>query len=345
MVEQFFYGTTAAGEPVQGYRLTNPNGAEVRLIEYGCRITHWLVPGPNGPTDIVLGCRDLAGYEADEFFFGSFVGRFANRIEKGRFELDGKQYQLSINNGPNHNHGVWHQRVFAGEIQGDGTVVLRYHSPDGEDGFPGNVEVTVRCTLTEDDRLVLDYTAAAAAATPINLTNHSYFNLSGQGDVLGHTLQVFADEFTPADEFSCPFGDLQPVAGTPFDFTLPHTIGRDINSEEAQIQWGCGYDHNYVVRRAAPGLVPAARAQSPDTGIWLECRTTQPGLQLYTANWVRPAPGDKPGFAYGPRAAFCLETQHFPCGPNRPQFPSCTLRPGHLLHEVTEYAFGRGRPT
>ncbi len=343
MVSKTYYGTTASGQKVHSFLLENRRGTRVSVIEYGCRITHLLVPDRSGRlTDVVLGCRDLEAYEKDDLFLGAFVGRVANRIEGAHFTLEGKEYQLEANNGPNHNHGVWHQRVFEGRSLGPDTVEFIYHSPDGEDGFPGNVSVSVRYTLTEGNRLILDYTAAADAVTPINLTNHSYFNLDGAGStsVLDHKLTVYAHQYTPADAVSCPDGRILPVEGTPMDFTTGHAIGRDIGADFQQLIWGNGYDHNYVIDREEPGLVRAARLESEKTGIWMECSTTQPGIQIYTGNYLQDADLAKPGFVHGPRAAVCLETQHFPCALSRPNFPSILLRPGRLLRENTVYTFG-----
>ena len=343
MVSKTYYGTTASGQKVHSFLLENRRGTRVSVIEYGCRITHLLVPDRSGRlTDVVLGCRDLEAYEKDDLFLGAFVGRVANRIEGAHFTLEGKEYQLEANNGPNHNHGVWHQRVFEGRALGPDTVEFIYHSPDGEDGFPGNVSVSVRYTLTEGNRLILDYTAAADAVTPINLTNHSYFNLDGAGStsVLDHKLTVYAHQYTPADAVSCPDGRILPVGGTPMDFTTGHAIGRDIGADFQQLIWGNGYDHNYVIDREEPGLVRAARLESEKTGIWMECSTTQPGIQIYTGNYLQDADLAKPGFVHAPRAAVCLETQHFPCALSRPNFPSILLRPGRLLRENTVYAFG-----
>ncbi len=343
MVSKTYYGTTASGQKVHSFLLENRRGTRVSVIEYGCRITHLLVPDRSGRlTDVVLGCRDLEAYEKDDLFLGAFVGRVANRIEGAHFTLEGKEYQLEANNGPNHNHGVWHQRVFEGRALGPDTVEFIYHSPDGEDGFPGNVSVSVRYTLTEGNRLILDYTAASDAVTPINLTNHSYFNLDGAGStsVLDHKLTVYAHQYTPADAVSCPDGRILSVEGTPMDFTTGHAIGRDIGADFQQLIWGNGYDHNYVIDREEPGLVRAARLESEKTGIWMECSTTQPGIQIYTGNYLQDADLAKPGFVHAPRAAVCLETQHFPCALSRPNFPSILLRPGRLLRENTVYAFG-----
>ncbi len=343
MVSKTYYGTTAQGQKVYCFLLENRRGTRVSVIEYGCRITHLLVQDRSGrPTDVVLGCRDLDAYQQDTASLGSFVGRVANRIENARFTLEGKEYQLEANNGPNHNHGVWGHCVFEGRALGRDTVEFIYHSPAGEDGFPGNVSVSVRYTLTEGDRLIFDYTAAADAVTPINLTNQSYYKLDGAGSdsVLDHKLTVYAHNFTPMNAYSCPDGRILPVDGTPMDFTVGHAIGRDIDADYQQLIWGNGYDHNYVVDREEPGLVRAARLESEKTGIWMECSTTQPGIQIYTANYLQEAELAKPGFIHQPRAAVCLETQHFPCALSRPDFPSILLRPGRLLRENTVYTFG-----
>lgn len=338
MIECRAYGTTHKGQQVRQY-LLKAGPYEAGVLDYGGRITHLLAPDCQGrPVDVVLGCDDLAGYEADTVFLGAVVGRVANRIEKGRFALDGKEYQLDINNGPNHNHGVWHQQVWQAQVEAD-ALVLCYHSPDGEDGLPGNVQVQVRYTLNEQGELRLEYTAVSDAATPINLTNHSYFNLSGCGDVLDHEVRLWADHFTRADENSCPYGTVDPVQGTPMDFTAAKPIGQDIEAPYDQLEWGKGYDHNWCVAGSPGTLRPAAWARSPQTGITLLCSTTQPGIQFYTGNWLPGTPG-KGGVPLKERTGFCFETQHWPCAVNRPSFPSVILRPGQKMQEVTVFQLG-----
>lgn len=336
------FGVTSQGEPVTEYILTNAAGMQVRCLDWGGHVTAVLVPDRAGRmVDVVLGFDTVAEYEQDETFLGAFVGRFANRIENAAFELDGVRYALTANNGPNHNHGVWHRKAAAGVQQGQEgrSVTFRYESPDGEDGFPGNVTAWLTYRLEEDNALTIEYRAVADRATPINLTNHSYFNLAGGGDVLDHRLTLHAARFTPANEHSCPYGSLEPVAGTPMDFTAEKPIGQDIDAAYDQLIWGRGYDHNWCVDGEAGTLRPAAEVRCEATGITLTCLTTQPGVQFYTGNWLERVPG-KSGQPIFPRAGFCLETQHYPCGPNRPQFPDCILRPGAEYHQTTQYRFG-----
>ncbi len=338
MITTKFYGTTQDGRDVQQFIL-KAGPYEARILDYGGRMTHLYAPDRNGnPVDLVLGYDDLAGYEADTTFLGAVVGRVANRIEKGRFELDGRSYQLEINNGLNHNHGVWHRQIWQARTEGD-ALVLSYHSPDGEDGLPGAVDVQVRYQLTEQGELSVDYTAVSDAATPINLTNHSYFNLDGSGSVLDQQVQLFAHNFTRADENSCPFGTVDPVAGTPMDFLAAKPIGQDINANYDQLLWGKGFDHNWCIDGEPGTLRPAAWAYSGKTGITLCCKTTQPGIQFYTGNWLTGVPG-KGQAPLNARSGFCLETQHWPCGVNRKNFPDTILRPGQTYHEVTVFCMG-----
>ena len=334
MITKQFFGTTRDGRAVHRYTLAR-GGLTVQALDYGARIQSILVPGQNGPVDVVLGYDDLAGYEADPSHLGAFVGRVANRVEKGRFTLNGVEYQMSINNGPNHCHGVWDQQVLDASIEGE-TLLLRWHSPAGEDGLPGTVDAEMRYTLDEDGGLTLDYRAVTDADTPVNLTNHSYFNLAGGGSVLD---QLYAARYTPADEVSCPTGAVLAVAGTPMDFTDPKPIGRDIDADFDQLRWAGGFDHNWCIDGEAGVLRPAAYAFSEKTGVTLACETTQPGIQFYSGNYLDGRAG-KGGMRHERRSAFCLETQHYPCSVNRPAFPSVILHPGEEYHEVTVYRFG-----
>ncbi|MBQ8646757.1 MAG: galactose mutarotase, partial [Oscillospiraceae bacterium] len=263
------FGVTRHGEPVTEYTLTNAAGMQVRCLDWGGHVTAVLVPDRAGRmVDVVLGFDTVAEYERDEAFLGAFVGRFANRIEKAAFELDGVHYALEVNNGPNHNHGVWHLKP-AAETEYDpagSSITFRYDSPDGEDGFPGNVTAWLTYRLEEANALTIEYRAVTDRATPINLTNHSYFNLAGGGDVLDHRLTLHAARFTPADEYSCPYGTVEPVAGTPMDFTAEKPIGRDIDADYDQLVWGRGYDHNWCVDGTPGTLRPAAEAWCEATG-------------------------------------------------------------------------------
>lgn len=337
-----FYGRTQSGQDIYAYTLENENGMRVQIIEYGCIITHIFVPDKNGAQqDVVLGFDCLASYEQDTASLGAFVGRHANRIEKSTFLVDGKNYFLTPNNGPNHLHGTFAKTVFKGKIEGD-SLVLTAKSPDGDDGFPGNMDITVTYTLAEENALALDYTATTDAPTIVNLTNHSYFNLNGQtsASALNTTLKICADTFTEGNEETCPTGRILPVAGTPFDFTAAKPIGQDIALPDEQLRMATGYDHNFVLRKQPGQLAKAAVAHSPETGIGMTTYTTQPGMQLYTGNYLGDVglPG-KHGRRFAKHEAFCLETQHFPCTPSHPEFPSVELRPGEEYHEITTYQF------
>lgn len=344
------FGRTADGREVYAYRLENKKGICAEVLEYGCALRAVWVPDRNGVLqDVVLGYDTLAEYEAGTASFGAFVGRYANRIENSAFTLDGETYRLAPNDGPNHLHGTFGRMVFQGAVQTDEPgedgeaaqhLVLKAVSPDGDDGFPGNLSVTVTYTLTEKGALVMDYTATTDAPTLANFTNHSYFNLDGQtgGDVRGQTLRIMADSFCEGNEQTCPTGRILPVAETPFDFRTPKPIGQDLASPDPQLRMCCGYDHNFVLATPDAGLSLAAVAHSPKTGITMETYTTQPGMQLYTANFLDGEPG-KNGVQYPQYGAFCLETQHYPCTPSHPEFPPVELRPGEEYHQTTVYSF------
>ncbi len=342
------YGTTPDGRHVDLYTLANSHGIEVRVINFGGIITSMLVPDRNGKmADIALGFDNLDGYLENKPYFGAIIGRYANRIANGKFTLDGKQYSLPINNGPNSLHGgikgfnkvVWQAEPFHNH-QGHG-VKLSYLSKDGEEGYPGNLKVNVTYTLTEKNELVIDYEATTDKATPINLTNHSYFNLAGEGngDVLAHELELNADEFTPVDKNLIPTGEIKPVKGTPLDFTHMTAIGARINDPYEQLAIAHGYDHNFVVNRKNENLQFAARVREPRSGRVLEVFTSQPGIQLYTGNFLDGTIVGKHGHAYKQREAFCLETQHYPDSPNHPNFPSTILSPGKTFHSQTVFRF------
>lgn len=338
------FGVTKNGEAVTCYTITNASGAFVRILDFGCIIQALCVPDRNGKlTDVVLGYDAIDRYEEGTCFYGAFVGRYANRISGSRFPLGGQTITLTPNEGPNHLHGVYCTSLFAAEAAGN-SLTLRRTSPDGEEGFPGRVEVAVTYTFTDDNALALDYQAVTDADTVLNLTNHSYFNLSGHdsGSAQDQLLRIAASRFTPVGEGSIPTGELLPVEGTPFDFRTVKPIGRDIDMSNPQLAQTGGYDHNLVLD--VTGLeTPFASAESPATGITMDCYTTQPGVQFYNANFVQSDPcrgQGKGGAEYPFRGAFCLETQHFPDSPNRPEFPSALLRAGETCHEVTIYRFG-----
>lgn len=341
------FGKTADGASVDIYTLKNTAGMEVAITTYGGRIVSLKVPGRDGKfADVVLGFDNLEGYLGVHPYFGAIVGRYGNRIAKGRFTLDGKQYKLAVNDGANSLHGglkgfdkvVWTGREVAG---GDPSLELTYLSKDGEEGYPGNLTVKVTYTLTSANELRLDYSATTDKDTVLNVTNHSYFNLAGQGqgDVLGHVLQLNASKMTPVDAGLIPTGELKSVEGTPFDFRTPTVIGARINADDEQIKRGGGYDHNFVVDGAPGTLRPAARVSEPTSGRVLEVSTTEPGVQFYTGNFLDGTVKGKGGVAYAKRTGFCLETQHFPDSPNHPDFPTTTLKPGAEFKSTTVFKF------
>jgi aldose 1-epimerase len=347
------YGKTKEGAEVQLFTLQNSHGVKATITNYGGTLTSLLVPDKNGKLgDVVLGFDSLAGYTSDEFlkenpYFGALIGRYGNRIAKGKFALDDQQYSLPINNAPNSLHGGtlgFNRRVWTatpGTSPEGPTLTLSYLSKDGEEGYPGNLKVQVVYTLTNADALRLDYTATTDKPTVLNLTNHSYFNLNhGQApDVLGHELTLHAERFTLVDNTLIPTGQLQAVAGTPMDFRQPHTIGERIKQVPGAAPGG--YDHNWVLadgQRAAPAL--AATVYEPTSGRTMQVYTDQPGVQFYSGNFLKGNLKGKGGVTYGPHAGFCLETQHFPDSPNEPKFPSTVLRPGQTFRSTTEYRFG-----
>jgi aldose 1-epimerase len=343
-VEKIDFGKTRDGAPIDQYVLRNPNGMVAKVITYGATLTDLLVPDRTGKTtSIVLGFDRLDGYLAEEPYFGATVGRVANRIAGGTFQLDGRTYKLATNNGPNHLHGglkgfdkvVWTAVPHEGD---DPSVTFTYRSPDGEEGYPGNLSVTVVYTLNRQNELRLDYSATTDKATPVNLTNHAYFNLAGEGSgaIVDHDLTIAADQYTPTDAALIPTGQIVPVAGTPMDFTTPTRIGARIHQVPAAPPGG--YDHNYVLRpHTGPFL--AARLAEPKSGRAMEVLTTEPGLQFYSGNFLDGTIRGRSGVPYGKHAALCLETQHFPDGVHHSNFPSTILQPGQRLTSQTVYKF------
>ncbi|HEX3989540.1 MAG TPA: aldose epimerase family protein [Acetobacteraceae bacterium] len=342
--EQF--GVSEDGQPIFAYTLANAAGMRVRILTLGCIIARLEVPDSNGTIEnVVLGLDLVDGYLHRSPHFGAIAGRYANRIARGRFAIDGTEYQLEINAPPNTLHGgrhgfdkvVWQAEALDGEA-----LVLRYLSPDGDEGFPGNlaVEVTYRVGATNDLRI--DYAATTDKPTIVNLTNHSYFNLAGEGsgDVLDHIVSIAADHFTPSDATQIPTGELRSVAGTPFDFTQPRAIGERIRMADEQLLAAHGYDHNWVLRApAGDGPRQAARAFDPQSGRILDVLTDAPGLQFYTANGLNGALVGPAGRAYRQSDAFCFETQQFPDAPNQPGFPPAVLRPGQRFRSTTIFRF------
>jgi aldose 1-epimerase len=339
------FGKTSDGTAVDLYVLTNAKGVTAKVMTYGAILTELHAPDRDGkPDDVVLGFDDLGGYLAGHPYFGATVGRVANRIARGRFTLDGKEYRLAVNNGPNALHGgrkgfdkvVWEAEKAEAK---DGVAVrFRYRSPDGEEGYPGTLSVAVTYTLTDDNALRLDYTATTDKPTPVNLTNHSYFNLAGPraGDVLGHELMLAADKYTPVDDTLIPTGEVRPVRGTPLDFTTPATIGSRIDQLKGEPG---GYDHNFVLRGGGKQPALAARVREPKTGRVLEMFTTEPGVQFYTGNFLDGTVKGKGGVVYRKHAGFCLEAQHYPDSVNHPDFPSTILKPGQTYTQTTVYQF------
>ncbi len=326
-------------KPVHLFTLTNNNGVQVKISDYGATVTSFITPDKNGnKSSIVLGLDSLSGYTAGVPYFGATVGRYGNRIAKGKFTVDGKEYSLATNDGQNHLHGgkkgfdkvVWTVSDTSGSQP---TLSLTYVSKDGDEGYPGNLTSKVTFTLTDDDRLQILYTATTDKSTPINLTNHSYFNLTGDvsNTILNHQVLIDADRYTPVDATLIPTGKIVPVKGTPFDFTTPHKIGERID----QVQGG--YDHNWVLNKTDSSLTKAAEVTDSISGRKLEVFTMEPGLQFYTGNFLDGSIKTAGGKPINKHAAFCMETQHFPNSPNTPAFPTTVLKPGDTYRTMTEY--------
>jgi len=342
------FGKTPSGETVELYTLRNAHGMEAAISTYGGVLVSLKVPDRTGALgDVVLGFDDFQGYLLPPPYFGAIIGRYGNRIGHARFTLDGVQYTLAKNDGDNSLHGgkrgfdkvLWKAKPLTGQ-----SLQLTYLSKDGEEGYPGNLSVTVVYTVTDKNELKIDYSATTDKDTVLNLTNHSYFNLSGQGngDILHDQLTLYASRFTPVDKGLIPTGELRSVAGTPFDFRQPHAIGERIGSDDGQIVLGGGYDHNFILDRSGAGLSLAARVTDPKSGRVLEVLTTQPAIQFYTGNFLDGTIHGKGGKVYGRRSALCLETQHYPDSPNHPSFPSTELKPGAVYHTTTVYRFSTG---
>jgi aldose 1-epimerase len=343
------FGVTPAGVSVEAFTLASSSGIRVRFLSLGGIIQSVEVPDRNGILDdVALGYDSLDGYLGDKAYLGPIVGRYANRIANGRFTVDGRQYRLPTNDGVNHLHGgpggfhraPWSVSPFRSE--GLTGAVLEYTSESGEQGYPGTLTARVIYSLNDDGELAVEYHAITSEATPVNLTQHTYFNLAGQGrgDIGDHTLMVNASHFTPVDEALSPTGELRSVIGTPFDFTISHPIGDRIDADDEQLRRGGGYDHNFVLRHPSGGGVTfAARLQDPGSGRVLEIETTEPGIQVYSGNSLPDRMKGKAGRTYGRRGGIALETQHFPDSPNKPDFPSTILRPGEELRSRTIYRF------
>ena len=343
------FGTMPDGTPVRLFTLTNAAGMEVRATTYGVILVSIRVPDRQGKLDdIVIGHDNLEGYLTKSRYFGAVVGRYGNRIAGGHVEIDGRTYHLTLNNGPNHLHGgvkgfdktVWNAEI-ANDSRGP-SVVFTHTSPDGHEGYPGTLAARVAYTVTDQNELIVEYSATTDQPTVVNVTQHSYFNLSGvgSGDVLGHRLTLHADSYTPVDANQIPTGEIASVEGTPLDFRRERPSAIASTPTHPQMKTGAGYDHNFVLSRNGTGLAPAARVVDPKTGRSMEISTTEPGIQFYSGNKLDGSMSGKGGHVYGSRTGLCLETQHFPDSPNKPNFPSTVLRPGEHYKSTTVFKFG-----
>jgi aldose 1-epimerase len=342
------FGTTPDGKPVDLYTLKNKHGMEVCAMTYGGIVVSLRVPDRKGQLDdVALGYDKLDGYLSKSPYFGAIIGRYGNRIANAKFSLDGREYTLAKNDGPNSLHGgtkgfdkvVWAAEPF--EKPGEVGVIFKHTSPDGDEGYPGDLKVTVTYTLNDSNELIFKYHATTDKPTPVNLTNHTYFNLAGDGkrDILGHELMLNADHFTPVDKTLIPTGKIESVKGRPFDFTKPTAIGARIDQKDEQLTFGRGYGLNFVINRKDKGLTLAAKVYEPTTGRVMEVSTTEPGVQFYSGNFLDGTITGKQGHVYKLRYGFCLETQHYPDSPNHPNFPSTILRPGETYKSETVYRF------
>jgi aldose 1-epimerase len=341
------FGTTAAGVAIDRYALTNPSGIVATIMTYGGTLVSLQAPDRHGTLgDVVLGFDTLEPYLGDHPYFGALIGRYGNRIADGRFQLRGVEYTVAQNDGSNHLHGGpngFHRAIWQAQAHHSDSapaLALTYRSRDGEEGYPGNLEVMVGYTLNEQNQLRIDYTATTDQPTIVNLTNHAYFNLAGAGDILGHQLQLHASRFLPIHGTLIPTGELRSVAGTPMDFTVPTAIGARITSDDQQLHYAFyGYDHTWVLDEGEARLTFAARAIEAISGRVMDVYTTQPGIQFYSGNFLDGSLTGKRGQAYTKYTGFCLETQHFPDSPNQPQFPSTVLEPGEIYQHTTIYQF------
>jgi aldose 1-epimerase len=348
-IEQRSFGKTPDGSPVDLYVITNSRGMQASITNYGGILVSLKVEDRQHKfADVILGYDNLEGYVGDKTFQGATIGRYGNRIAKGKFVLGGTTYTLERNDGENHLHGgvrgfnkvLWNAKPIPGKESN--SLELEYVSRDGEGGYPGNLKVQVTYTLTENNELKIQYEATTDKPTVINLTNHAYYNLGGQGegDILGHVLTIFAERFTPVDKTLIPTGHLRSVKGSPFDFTHPTAIGARIDSDDDQLKLGRGYDHNFVLNAGlSPEPVPAAMLLEPKSGRVLEIATTEPGIQFYSGNFLDGSITGKQGKAYKHRYGLCLETQHYPDSPNHPDFPTTALKPGETYRTTTVYSF------
>jgi aldose 1-epimerase len=341
------FDKTIDGKQVKLYHLKGKGNIQVAITNYGAKIVSLLAPDKQGQlADVELGYDNIDQYvNTKERYYGGIVGRYGNRIAKGKFKVDGKEYTLAVNNGANHLHGGkigFNDVVWDAEQPNDHTLKLHYLSKDGEEGYPGNLDITLTYELTDSNEVKIDYKATTDKATVVNLTNHSFFNLhgAGNGDINDHVLYINADKFTPVDSTLIPKGKLEPVKGTPMDFTTPTRIGERVDADFEQLKFGKGYDHNYVLNKKGKELSLAATVEEPQSGRFLEVWTTEPGVQFYGGNFLDGTDKGKEGKTYVHRGAFCLETQHYPDSPNQPSFPSVVLKPGETYSSTCVYKFG-----
>lgn len=341
------FDKTIDGKQVKLYHLKGKGNIQVAITNYGAKIVSLLAPDKQGQlADVELGYDNIDQYvDTKERYYGGIVGRYGNRIAKGKFKVDGKEYSLAVNNGVNHLHGGkkgFNDVVWDAEQPNDHTLKLHYLSKDGEEGYPGNLDITLTYELTDSNEVKIDYTATTDKATVVNLTNHSFFNLhgAGNGDINDHIMYINADKFTPVDSTLIPSGKLETVKGTPMDFTHPTRIGERVDAAFEQLTFGKGYDHNYVLNKKGKELSLAATVEEPTSGRFLEVWTTEPGVQFYGGNFLDGTDKGKEGKTYAHRGAFCLETQHFPDSPNQPSFPSVVLKPGETYTSTCVYKFG-----
>ena len=344
-IKQEPFGQTSQGEAVTRYTLTNAQGTEVSILNLGGIIQSLKTADKNGHfADIVLGCDNVADYESQSAYLGALCGRYANRIREGQLIIDGKHFQLACNNGPNHLHGGnqgYNQRIWSASTEqsdSEARLILSYQSPDGEEGYPGNLDIQVTYCLNNQNELTVNYHAVTDKTTVVNLTNHAYFNLKGSDNCLEHKMQLLADTFVPTNASAIPFGNRQSVAGTPMDFTEPKRIGQDINPDDQQLLQARGYDHSWVINEGDSLLKECAVVTEPETGRRMTVKTTQPGVQFYTGNFLEDLPG-KAGRRYNRQDGFCLETQHLPDSPNQANFPSTELKPGEVYDHTTVFTF------
>jgi aldose 1-epimerase len=344
LIDSAAFNTNIKGKQVSLYTLQNKTGMAVQITNYGGRVVSLWVPDKQGQfEDVVTGYNTIGGYlKSNEIYFGALIGRYGNRIADGKFSIDNQTYSVTVNNGKNHLHGGkngFNNVVWDAKQVSDTILKLHYLSPDGEEGFPGNLDVNVTYSLTMNNELKIEYTANTDKATPVNLTNHCFFNLhgAGKGSINDHLLQVNASNYTPILEGLIPTGAIAPVSNTPFDFTKPTPIGTRVNEENEQLKLGFGYDHNFVLD--GKGIKLAARVEEPTSGRVMEVITDEPGLQFYGGNFLNGTEVGKGGLSYSYRSAFCLETQHFPDSPNQPGFPSTILYPGKTYTSLCIYKF------